>query len=349
MKNTMIAIDVGGTNTRILIATEENGKVVILWTKERRIKNKEGLKAFIRKNLCPLSIRGNATKCVIGFAGTIAGRREARMTNWKGNDQVSSQDLAEWGLPEKNICLLNDMESAGYGLLYLASEKERMAIACEAVYGADQHESTSFCTANRILIVPGTGLGTSAIVAMPGRGNKLQERPIASEIQHAASSPLDVTHERIIHWFRKKKGFYPSWEDFTSGQGLKEIYEGICAIRHVALQKRINWTSGGDPAGIIASAAVYNKDAQCAEALDLYYGCAGRVAQLLALAFQPYKGVFLGGKSTFKNATFIRNSRFVMEFQNNLRQKHLLIKFPIFILREELNLLGNLWACRHNS
>jgi glucokinase len=90
----------------------------------------------------------------------------------------------------------------------------------------------------------------------------------------------------------------------------------------------------------IAARAVAGTDQACSRALSLYYHVAGALTQVLALAFQPFAGIYLGGETTAKNQDFIRHSSFVARLQDNELRRELLKSFPVYLVPEYMNLLG---------
>jgi len=254
------------------------------------------------------------------------------MTNWAGNPVIRLRDLEAWGLPAGRIWMLNDLEAAAWGIVAL----EEGAIPARMKTVLFGPKGTACDPAgNRVVLAPGTGLGTASIIG---------GTPLPSEIQHADASPLDDRHAALIARFRRSRRRPPSWEDFASGPGLAETYRGLCALDRVPPQVLAGKGQDEDAAGAVARAA--GSDPQAREALDLYYGCCGRAGQLLALAVQPAAGVYLCGANSTSNSAFIRRSRFLREFHANAAQGPLLRRFPVFLVGADLNLRGGLRACR---
>lgn len=202
-----------------------------------------------------------------------------------------------------------------------------------------------------ILLMPGTGLGTAGLVGIMDKTGRVIYRSVASEIGHAPASPIDPIHEDIIHWLNNKKminGDWPSWEDFVSGRGLVHIYEALVNSSNRLPSKILKWKKGEDKAALIAQAAIQQKDKLSENALELFYRCTGKIAQILALAYQPFGGIFLCGDVIRKNQSFIPESGFLKELHKNGAQSHLLKRFPVYMVtKNNLNIMGNLWAARN--
>lgn len=328
---TILSVDVGGTKTRAALASIRGGRAVLLWQVESPLAGKTALGRFIRDILRD----GDSApaRCAVDFAGPLKGRGEARMTNWAGNPVIRLTDLHRWGLPPGGTLMLNDLEASAAGVLALAEEgapRDRVATLYAPQKGGGAGDGP------RVVVAPGTGLGTACIIGGV---------PLPSEIQHAAAAPLDARHAGVVAWFERTMGRYPSWEDLASGRGLEATFRALCAMDRVPEHRNPLHGRREDAAGAVARAA--GSDPLAREALDYYYGCAGRVAQMLALAVQPAGGVFLCGSTTTGNAVFIRKSRFLREFHANTAQRALLRRFPVFMVKADLNLSGGLLACRH--
>jgi glucokinase len=321
-----LAVDVGGTRTRVALAVIQGGEAVFLWQVEAPLAGKAALGRFIREALRD----ADPAYCAVDFAGPLEGRTGARMTNWAGNPLIRLNDLEAWGLPARRTLMLNDLESSACGILAQGARKDQV----RTLYAPRRNGAAA--DGPRVVVAPGTGLGTASIV---------DGRPLPSEVQHAACSPLDARHAGVVAWHERNLGRYPSWEDLASGRGLEATYRALCAMDRVPRRRTVLHGRPADAAGAVARAA--GSDPLAREALEYYYGCAGRVAQLLALALQPTGGVFLCGSTTAGNAAFIRKGRFLREFQSNAAQGALLCRFPVFMVTADLNLLGGLWACRH--
>ena len=99
-----------------------------------------------------------------------------------------------------------------------------------------------------------------------------------------------------------------------------------------------------DPAGAIAAAGVSGSDDLARQALSIFYDCLGRFCQLMALGFQAFGGVFLGGSSTARNRDYLIDSPFMTAFLDNPTQQALLGRFPVYLVKvDDLNLDGALW------
>jgi glucokinase len=325
-KHQALAIDVGGTNTRAKFGNTE---------KRQQVSSMNELKNFITG----ITKQKKPSRCAIGFGGPVVSRTEAYMTNWPDNSVIRIDDLYDWGLPEGSTLMLNDMEAGAYGVISMDEDD------CICIHDSDNIDG-DLLSSNKIMLAPGTGFGTIGIVSVRTTSGEILEDPVASEIQHSTAFPLDAIHGALIAWLseNKRAGSMPSWEEFVSGRGLVNIYDGLAGVSRITTAD----TPGTDDrAAWIAAKAVAGSDTGCEEALDMYYRCMGKVAQILALTYMPFGGIFISGESTIRNLSFIEKSGFLSELQDNPRLRPLLERFPVHaITQKDINLRGAQWTCK---
>jgi glucokinase len=340
----MIVIDVGGTHTRAHVYISCQGEIFehpsFPHPQSENVQSLKDLQIFIRRVLKGITGKETSRKCFVGFAGPVVKHTEVEMVNWPGRPKIHLKELREWGLPKATL-VVNDLKAAAYGLLDI----EDIQSSCQKLFEPENWDEMNR-RSNRILLVPGTGLGTAGIVTVKTGEDEYYSEPVASEVQHSAV-PMMNTNPCLIKWLTDHGKSAYSGEDFASGQSLPDIYEGL---RHIKGDNGIrDLANGEDKASAIARHGVSGTNKICEEALKLFYQCVGQVAQMMALAFLPYGGIFLGGGSTIKNERFIRESGFVEALHANPAQSELLKHFPVYLVLDELNLRGGLWACQHRS
>ena len=332
-----ISIDVGGTNTRLQFEITQNGKQ--LETSEifkAKIDSKQKLQEFIRNSINEQ--KQLPDKCTIGFAGIVLNKSEVNLTRWQNRTKITLQDLYECGLPENKTLMLNDMELAGYGFLSLEGSEYKFMKLYEPPIKAQTEPEHS----RSVLLAPGTGFGTIGVITGKTKSGEKYYEVIPSEIQHITASPLDEKHEKLMKWMKNKMELsnLPSWEDFVSGNGLELTYQGLIELFYSKMK------SGKLSAEQIAEKAL--KDEICRKALDIFYRCAGKLIQAIALFFRPFNGIYLCGSTTCKNAEFIKQSGFMEELQKSTDRATILKLFPVYIIEDEdINIKGGLWACRN--
>ncbi|MDP8201993.1 MAG: glucokinase [Candidatus Tenebribacter burtonii] len=340
MKKFNLAVDVGGTYTRLRAEIIEKGKIVYTFQEyKQKISSKEELKNFIKSSLNNINSGIFPTSCVIGFAGAVIDHRKVNITNWKNMPTIILEDLIAWGFPKEKTIMVNDMELAGYGILDMEEKDKIKSNQCEILYKPDFSAKNRIN--NKLVIAPGTGFGTASIIEFTTHSGEKVKDVLSSEIQHIQIPPLDKRHSEIISIIlsEKPKKNFLNFEDFVSGKGLCKTYKAILQL------EKIEWSK--KDVSEIARAAVKGSDKYAIEALNIYYRCVGIIIQVMALTIQPYGGIFLSGASTISNAKFIHQSDLMKEFHNCLIRQQLLVQFPVYLItKPDINIAGGLWACR---
>jgi glucokinase len=338
---TLLALDVGGSNTRARLLVRDHGRVrshpAYPHDLRRRVRSKDALMAFLSELVQDLPENDKPKRCVAAFAGPIVNRDVVRMTNWDEPRQLDAGELVCTGVAEE-VEVRNDMEAACIGLL--ARQNKAQADSDGGLLPLSRHAVTGLQRGpgNIVLVSPGTGLGAAAALYLGSHGGGAEAYAIVTtELQHTAIPALDDEHRRIIEWYLRRFGRAPTWEDFVSGRGLEAIYVARDEYQggHEGREAR-----GHPSAPRIARDACRGVNNQAYESLDLFYRCAGRFCQMLALAFFPRGGVYLAGNSTSENRDFISGSGFVAEFSRNDTQHELLTGFPVFLVAADLVLDG---------
>ena len=332
-----ISIDVGGTNTRLQFEITQNGKQIE--TSEifkARINSKQKLQDFIRNSINKQ--KKLPDKCTIGFAGIVLNKNEVSLTRWQDVTKITLQDLYNCGLPENKTLMVNDMELAGCDFLNLKESGYKFT----KLYEPPVKAQTKLDHSRSILLAPGTGFGTIGVITGKISSGEKYYEVIPSEVQHITVSALGEKHEKLIKWMKNKMKLsnLPSWEDFVSGSGLELTYQGLIELFYPKMKpEKLS-------AEQIAEKA--SEDKICTEALDIFYRCAGKLTQAMALFFRPFNGIYLCGSTTAKNAEFIKQSGFLEELQKSMDRAIILKLLPVYIIDDEdINIKGGLWACRN--
>nr|VFK52798.1 MAG: Glucokinase [Candidatus Kentron sp. TUN]VFK53393.1 MAG: Glucokinase [Candidatus Kentron sp. TUN] len=342
--NTVIGLDIGGTNSRAAIAHVENDNLTPHpdfpgFISEKAMSKKE-LQGFIHSLMDNLGSADQPVGVAIALAGPVTHHREVSMTNWQEPKNITLDEFIDWGFPVNRTVMVNDMEAGCHGLVKCLREDKTASVYFEQLKG-HHASSREIPGGNCVFIAPGTGLGAAGIVEIKNALEEVSIHPIAVELQNTPMPLLQETHRTVSAWLQQEQHIaHPSWEDFVSGRGLVNAYR---ALRSGISTNEPDVTSGvADPAAAVAKAGVMGDDT-ARQALSVFYTCAGYFCQLMALGFQAFGGVFIGGTSTIKNRDFIKNSTLVDAFLDNPVQKSLLTRFPIYLINEsDLNLEGTL-------
>lgn len=348
MTRVILLTDVGGTRTRVKIMSADleilpDTKVIA--THEENISTKKGLLDFINGLLSEYKLKNKLHAAVLCFAGPVNRQANVIMTNWHAPREIAFAELTRIGLPANNTIIVNDMECAAHALIDKQREPHRSSLNVLPLHQVSRDEPAEH--KNLLLLMPGTGLGVAAVICTPQHHSPAEPIIISSEIQHSVIPVLDSEHGALMSEMKKLSGKDNlSWEDCISGRGLENIYTAL--VRLDALKNNTELPRKELTANEIAELAVLQTDINCQTSLDLYYRCAGTLAQIAALMFKPFGGIYLMGNSTRKNFSFIPQSSFLPALQNNPIQAALLGKFPVYLITDDLNLDGAARIANHH-
>jgi len=231
----------------------------------------------------------------------------------------------ELGIP--NVRLINDLEAAAHGVIAISDPAALLPLQ----EGSPPPERRALA-----LVSAGTGLG---VALMWWNGERYQVAP--SEGGHSDFAPQDHVEDALLAWLRAKFG-HVSYERIVSGPGLVNLYRFLREYRKAQepdwLTQRIG---SGDPAPVVAAAALAGEDAVCDETLTRFVKIYGSVAGNYALTALAVGGVFLGGGIAPKILDFMIDGRFREAFCAKGRMRPLLERIPVqIVLDGKAGLLG---------
>ena len=333
MTDTVLLVDIGGTHARARLMEVSGDLFVdrqILKENISTVSDKPSLFAIISDFQSQPGSR--IVSSVLSFAGPVR-NDSITMTNWPNTDNISLGEMAALGLPRDRTIFINDMEAAANGLI--AYKMGMVELEVRELYAPKDPAYLHFN--NSILIIPGTGVGIAAVI-LP-RADEPSQSPahISCEIQHTTVSELDEKYSDLVTGLKLDLNkTMLSWEDFVSGRGLENIYR-------ILSRSSAGQTGEKLTAADIAKNAIAGIDNTSMAALDCYYSIAGRLTQVVALAFQPFAGIYLAGGTTRKNLPFIGGSGYMENLHNNPVREELLKTFPVYLMPEYMNLIGAMY------
>lgn len=313
----ILAGDIGGTNSRLLLAQAEAGKITIIKQQTFASQDYPGLLPVVQTFLHdhPDTAAGIHSAC-FAVAGPISGDT-ANITNlpWRLDAAVLAQ-----ALKIQHVQLINDFAGLAHGLEQL-SPAELLVL--------NQAEAAALGT--RLVLGAGTGLGAAALVP-----HDKHYTVVATEAGHMDFPPRDADELALFRYWQQRLPRV-SYETFLSGAGLQRIYQFNAAAHHTAVDEILN---SPDPAEISA-AGLHATDALAVKTLDqfirIYAACAGN----LALAFKATGGVYIAGGIAPRLADKIRHSDFMRIFCDKGPMSTLLQSMPVsLVLNTQVGLLG---------
>ncbi|NKB81232.1 MAG: glucokinase [Nitrospirales bacterium] len=236
-------------------------------------------------------------------------------------DGTSLQKLSQ----SPKVQLLNDLEAMAYGLQVLRSDETMLLNA-----GGKEHPQGT-----KALIAAGTGLG-EAILFWDGQ----RYRSCPSEGGHASFAPISDREIDLLRYLRTSYR-HVSFERVLSGEGLHLIYQFLRDTQKNEPTWFAQELPNGDPAALIAEAALKGKPDICVQALDLFISVFGGETGNLALKSLALGGIYIGGGIAPKILPKLKHDTFMKAFTAKGRYQRLLNTIPVrVILNDQAGLLG---------
>lgn len=310
MTTCVLAGDVGGTKTNLAIYSA-SGPGMLDPVAEETFHSHEfdGLKPMVAAFLG--GHRERVSAAAFGVAGPVTGG-VARTTNLPWT--VDAQELAAAiGCPR--VRLMNDLESTGYGALFVKAEGLLVLNP-----GTPQ-------PGNRAVIAAGTGLG-QGLLCWDGR----RHYPSGSEGGHVDFGPQDEREIGLLRFLMKELPRV-SWERVVSGPGLHNVFRYLDEDLHrpvaPAVRERMRQE---DASEVIGEAGVDGSCPTCVEAVELFIKLYGSQTGNLALTALAVGGVYVGGGIVTKLLPKVTSGNFLAAFLDKAPHRALMEKTPLWVL-----------------
>ncbi|HEY9198434.1 MAG TPA: glucokinase [Gammaproteobacteria bacterium] len=311
----VLAADVGGTNTRLLLADSDG--ITYTPLREQHYASADWL------DLLPILQDFFATdtalpqRACLAIAGPITGdahRQQAQVTNlpWLLDGHALGQAL---GIPR--VKLINDFAAVAHGIAALRDSDiitlqtgEPRAYAPRAVLGA------------------GTGLGQALLVQC---GSHYEVLP--TEGGHVDFAPQSDEQWHLLRTLQRDYG-HVSYERLLSGAGLVFIYRFLQQRRSGAIPELIvqACAAGGDPAAAISQTALAGTDPIAAQALHEFIRIYGAQAGNLALGCLPFGGLYVAGGIAPKILSKLLDGTFIAAFNAKGRMETITRRIPVHVV-----------------
>lgn len=298
----ILAGDIGGTKT--VLALYEKSREGLRQVREEVYpsRGEGGIDLILEKFLAG----ERADSACFGVAGPVLdGKVVTTNLPWT----LSEEDLKK-RLGTDRVKLLNDLEAAAYGMLFLGDDD----------FETLQEGTRAPGKGNIAVIAPGTGLG-QALLHWDGR----RHHPMASEGGHTDFGPRNELEIDLLRFFQRRVGGRVCHENILCGDGVDGIHDflrersGTAEPDWLAAEKK-----AGDPNAVITGAALGEKDPVCVETVEFYCTLLGAEAANLALTSFAMGGVFLGGGIPPRILPALRKPHFLAGFREKGRMSHLM-------------------------
>jgi glucokinase len=242
------------------------------------------------------------------------------------NGQVRTTNLP-WLLDETALAtalgagcvkLLNDLEAAAFGMLYLP-DSEMVPINPKA-----QPRRKG----NIAIVAAGTGLGEAILY-----WDNQRYHPIATEGGHTDFAPQNEQEIALLRFLQKKYNGHVSYERLLSGMGVTNLFEYLRQTGAHAetpeLKKRL--AQGGDPNPVIGELGFAGTDPLCVATLEMFAHLYGVECGNLALKCLATGGVFVGGGIAPRYLSLFLRGHFLSGFTDKGRFRPLMESLPVLV------------------
>jgi glucokinase len=322
----ILAGDIGGTKTVLALYRDVSGRLEPVREEVFASREFPGMDPILARFLEGAASPKVRTIC-LGVAGPVRdGRCKTTNLPW----HLDERKLAKRFKVEK-VRLLNDVQAAAYGMLFLDREETAVLQPGKEPEGGG----------NIAVIAAGTGLG-EALLLWDGRGH----HPIASEGGHVDFAPRGDREIELLKFLRAEYG-HVSYERIVSGPGLFNIYR---FLRDTGFSNEPDWLREKmrteDPGAVVAQVGLDKGHALCVEALDLFSAIYGAEAGNLALKCLAVGGVYIGGGIAPKILEKLGDGGFIRAFADKGRYAVLMHDIPV---RVALNSRAPLIGAAHHA
>ncbi len=310
----VLAADVGGTHTRLMLATSDGAHYRSL--RERHYVSADWPELLTILEDFLVDVAPRPTHACLAIAGPISdknGTQQAQLTNLPWT--LDSTQLAQ-RLGIARLALINDFAAIGHGIAALSATD----LLTLQTGQAQPH-------APRAILGAGTGLGQALLVWRAGHYDVLP-----TEGGHVDFAPQTDQQVHLLNSLRTEFG-HVSCERLCSGAGLAYIYRFLQVRRALTMSDAITAAyAHGDPAAAISQAALAGSDALARESLGEFVRIYGAQAGNLALACLPFGGLYIAGGIAPKILPAMTDGEFLRTFNAKGRMEKLTRRVPLHLV-----------------
>ena len=293
--------DIGGTNSRFGLVEPGETKVEDI----EALKNdsfaslEEAAGAYLAKRGL-----GSLAATAVAIAGPVSGGRYT-LTN---RDWTFTDESLKTAVNTRRLRVLNDFEALALSLPYLDGE-DLVQIGGEAANKP----------ALKLVLGPGTGLGSAALAPLPGGG----WMALPGELGHI-TLPVVTREEFELREEMTTSGQVFESEFAVTGGGLVLIYRTLCRLAGVEPRQRT-------PEAVL-SAALARSDEIAAHTLHQFIIWLARLAGDAAMTMLAHGGVYLAGGIAPSIVDELKNGPFRSVFEEKGRLAHVMRPIPIYVI-----------------
>lgn len=309
MSEHRIVGDIGGTNLRLALASEDGSlSHQVHWMAMMYTDLSEALTAYLATLDKTITING-AAFCA---AGPVEGSGQGTMIDMTNQTWVLSAGVLAKALGLQEVTLVNDLTALAWAVPGL--ETDGVADLTPDRVAAQN--------APIAVVAPGTGLGVSGLVPHAGGFTAL-----ASEGGHVDLAPGNDRELAILFQLQLQYG-HVSAERVLSGPGLEALFATIVSL------------DGADEKALPTAAdiAARARKGTCdisRETIDIWTGLLGAFAGDLALTLGAKGGVYLGGGILPAWGGLFQEKLFLYRFARKGRLGDYLKDIPVYLITDK--------------
>ncbi len=316
LARTLLVADVGGTNTRVALATGSRLRTDTI----KRFRNADypGLETVLRAYLEHQGV-SHIDGASVAVAGPVRDGRGV-MTNL---DWSIDRETLERATGAEQVAVLNDLQAQGHALGLIDEANLRSIVP-----GPD-------ATANAGRLVVGVGTGFNAAPVH----DTLQGRFVPPSEAGHANLPIRTEDDlRLCHFVETAHGF-PAIEDVLSGRGLERVYRW---------HAQETGAHGERTAADIMAACNTQDDPVATAAVATFIRLLGTVCGNLSLVHLPFGGLYLVGGVARAMAPHMSAFGFTEAYRDKGRFAGFMQNFAVHIIEDDYAALTGLIAHLEN-
>ena len=299
--------DIGGTNARFALQARASDPADV---EVLACRDYDTIAAAVNAYLARASARGHDVGGLSHAALAIANPVEGDVVAMTNHDWRFSIEALRGALGWETLLVVNDFAALALALPHLGDEG-RARIGGPDVPAAPGRPIG--------LIGPGTGLGVSGVVPVPGRlpADETRWIALAGEGGHASFAPATRQERQVLDALAEEHG-HVSNERLLSGPGLE-------AIHRVLAGEVLS-------AAAITARALDGTSAACRATVDVFCAVLGSVAGNVALTLGATGGMYVGGGIVPRLGPILHASQFRARFEAKGRLRPWLARIPTWLV-----------------
>ena len=327
----VIAGDIGGTNTRLILAeiNESGGQVLFekSYPSAQYSDFVQVLNIFITDHDINLPVKAAC------FA--VAGPVKSGVVSVTNLPWVITEEQLRDVLHTPHVVLINDFVSVGYGIPLLVQSDF-------LVLQQGHTDENDLMHHDAAVIGAGTGLGVSHLVRSEGCFI-----PYSSEAGHAGFAPENNQQRELLAWLQQQHT-HVSIEMLLSGAGLLRIYDFLHELGGISESPTIIEAMRDiDPAQVITDHALLKDDELCLQTVNLFLDIYGSAAGNAALHYYPIADLYVAGGIAAKISRKMADGHFIDAFINKGKMSSILKNITVKVItQEKVGLYGALSYAR---